>query len=215
MKNNLFKFLLVLAALTGLAIDHPCYGQVQEMQQLLLDIEKLTQLKSILADMKTGYQIYEQGYGTISGLSKGNFNLHQVYLDGLLAVNPAVGKYGRVAEILSQEASLVSEYKRSLAGFRTSGSFNAGELSYISDVYSRLASESIDNLEELTNVLAAGKLRMSDADRLKAIDRIYLNSTDRLQFLRQFNRQGISLSLQRSHDRQDTQSLQKLYGLIH
>ena len=34
------------------------------MQQLLLDIEKLTQMKSILSDMKTGYQIYQQGYGS-------------------------------------------------------------------------------------------------------------------------------------------------------
>jgi hypothetical protein len=46
-----------------------------ELQQLLLNIEKLTQLKGILSDMKTGYQIYQQGYGSISQLSKGNFNL--------------------------------------------------------------------------------------------------------------------------------------------
>src|ERR1700749_1084776 len=78
-------------------------AQVQEMQQLILDIEKLTQMKGILSDMKTGYQIYQQGYGTISGLSKGNFDLHNVFITGLLSVSPAVKNYGRIAEILANE----------------------------------------------------------------------------------------------------------------
>jgi hypothetical protein len=76
-------------------------AQGQEMQQLLLNIEKLTQLKSILSDMKTGYQVYQRGYSTISSISQGNFNLHDVYLNGLLQINPAVKNYGRVAEIIS------------------------------------------------------------------------------------------------------------------
>src|ERR1700759_887334 len=85
------------------------HAQAQEMEQLLLDIEKLTQFKSILSDMKMGYQIYKQGYGTVSNLSKGNFDLHNVYLTGLMAVSPAVRNYGRVADIIAQQASLVSE----------------------------------------------------------------------------------------------------------
>src|ERR1700712_3955881 len=165
----------------------PCRAQAQEMQQLILDIEKLTQMKAILTDMKTGYQIYQQGYGTISSLSKGNFDLHNIYITGLMAVSPSVRNYGRIAEILAMEASLVSEYKMESSLFRQSGSFSATELSYISDVYTRLVSETLDNIGELTNVITANKLRMSDAERIKAIDRIYTGSSDRLQFLRSFN----------------------------
>lgn len=188
-------------------------AQAQEMQQLLLDIEKLTQMKSILSDMKTGYQIYEQGYGSISSLSKGNFNLHQTYLNGLLAISPAVKNYARIADILTMQASLISEYKRKQALFRQSGSFSTSELSYMSDVYTRLVSQTLDYAEELADILMTGKLRMSDADRIKAIDRIYSGSSERLQFLRSFNNQGVSLSLQRSHDSADTQVLNRLYGL--
>ncbi|WP_317169302.1 hypothetical protein [Mucilaginibacter humi] len=173
-------------------------AQAQEMQQLILDIEKLTQLKGILSDMKTGYQIYQQGYGSISQLSKGNFDLHSVYLNGLFSINPAVKNYGRVAEILTQQASLVSEYKTAYTRFRQSGTFNANELSYMSEVYTQLISQSLQNLDELTNVLTAGKLRMTDDERLRAIDRIYASSSDKLQFLRYFNRQGILLSIQRT-----------------
>ncbi|MDB5004432.1 MAG: hypothetical protein JWQ34_2657 [Mucilaginibacter sp.] len=187
------------------------HAQAQEIEQLMLDIEKLTQFKSILADMKAGYQIYEQGYGSISSLSKGNFDLHNVYLTGLMAVSPSVRNYGRVAEIISQQASLVSEYKRANNNFRQSGSFSADELSYMSNVYSRLINQSLDNLDELNTILTANKLRMSDADRIKAIDRLYVTSSDQLGFLRSFNRQSMVLSLQRAKDSNDLNTLKKLH----
>jgi len=213
MKNSWkIGILFSLSALCALKAS-PCHAQVQEMQQLILDIEKLTQMKGILSDMKTGYQIYQQGYGTISNLSKGNFDLHNVFITGLLSVSPAVKNYGRIAEILANEASLISEYKRESSLFQQSGSFSVSELSYISDVYTRLVSETLDNVEELTNIITANKLRMSDAERLKAIDRLYATSSDKLQFLRSFNNQGVALSLQRSKDAADTQTLKQLYGI--
>lgn len=213
MKKN--SIIYITAALLGLWAfrPQPARAQVQEMQQLLLDIEKLTQMKSILSDMKTGYQIYQQGYGTISSLAKGNFDLHSVYLNGLMAVSPGIRNYGRIAEIITIQTSLLSEYKKKYQLFRQSGSFNASELDYMGTVYSKLVAETLDNIEELTNVVTANKLRMSDADRIKAIDRIYATSSDKLQFLRSFNNQGIALSIHRSKDGGDTRTLKQLYGI--
>ncbi|MBS1519844.1 MAG: TerB family tellurite resistance protein [Bacteroidetes bacterium] len=188
-------------------------AQSDELQQLLLDIEKLTQFKSILSDMKKGYQIYQQGYGTISGLSKGNFDLHYVYLTGLLAVNPAVLNNSRVGQIMSQQSDIISEYKRYASLFRQSGSFSPAELGYMDNVYNQLVKQSNANVDDLANVTTAGKLRMSDDDRLRAIDRIYNSSSDQLQFLRYFNRQAVLLSLRRSKDLNDTKTLKRLYGI--
>lgn len=213
MKTNLKLFLSFCLAISGLMRPSSCKAQAQEMQQLLLDIEKLTQMKSILSDMKTGYQIYQQGYGSISSLSKGNFDLHNVYLTGLLAVSPAVRNYARVADILSMQARLISQYKIQTSLFRQSGSFSVAELSYMSDVYTRLVSQTLEDIGELTNIITAGRLRMSDAERIKSIDRIYANSADRLDFLHAFGNQGIALSLQRSKELANTQTLKQLYGI--
>jgi hypothetical protein len=188
-------------------------AQSDELQQLMLNVEKLTQFKSILSDMKKGYEIYQQGYGTLSNLSKGNFNLHNVYLTGLMAVHPSVQNDGRVAEIIGQQSSMISEYKKNLSRFRQSGTFSIKELDYFNNVYNQLIKQSGQNLDELGNIVTGGKLRMSDDDRLRAIDRIYTNSSDQLQFLRFFNRQGTLLSLQRSKDLHDTKALKQLYGL--
>ena len=36
-----------------------------------------------LKDMKEGYEIVSKGYSTIRDISKGSFNLHEAFLDGL------------------------------------------------------------------------------------------------------------------------------------
>ena len=55
-------------------------AQEQELQQLALDIEKLSELKSMLADMKTAYQVLSRGYDKVKGVTQGNFSLHQIFL---------------------------------------------------------------------------------------------------------------------------------------
>ncbi|WP_295769258.1 TerB family tellurite resistance protein [uncultured Mucilaginibacter sp.] len=188
-------------------------AQSQEMQQLLLNIEKLTQFKAILKDMKTGYQIYQQGYGTISNLSKGNFDLHNIYLTGLMAVSPAVRNNPRINQIIRQQQDLLSEYRRYRNLFRQSGSFGQQELNYIDVVMEQVVKQSNNNVDDLGSITTPNKFRMSDDDRLRAIDRIFNSSTEQLQFLRWFNRKAVMLSLNRSRDLNDTQKLKQLYGI--
>jgi len=188
-------------------------AQSSDLTQLILDIEKLTQLKGILSDMKTGYDIVNGGYNEVKSIQSGNFNLHATFLNSLNAISPAVANYGRVADIILQQANLVTEYNRYKQEFSQSGSFNASELGYMAKVYTTLLQQSLQNLSRLTDILMAGKLRMSDAERLKAIDKIYADSSDQYAFLKSFDRQGVMLSLQRSKDQNDTQTLKNLYHL--
>jgi hypothetical protein len=81
------------------------------------------------------------------------------------------------------------------------------------NVYSQLIKESLNNLDELTTVLTATRLRMTDEERIKAIDRIYTSSSEKLQFLRYFNRQGTLLSLQRTKAQNENKTLKQLYGI--
>jgi len=183
----------------------------QDMQQLLYDIEKLTQFKSILSDMQQGYTILTQGYEQVKSLSQGNFNLHSVFLDGLMQVNPEVAKYARVADIIADEASILSEYKKAYRRFQTSDGFNAEELGYLARVYAQLTSAALNDVNELVNIITASKLRMSDDERLSAIDRIYASSSDKLLFLRDFNRRTSMLLLQRQQEQNEVNNLKSLY----
>jgi hypothetical protein len=188
-------------------------AQSTEVQQLLLNVEKLSQLKKILSNMKKGYEIVSGGYNTIKDISKGNFNLHQAFLDGLMQVSPAVRKYKRIAEIISFQTQLVKEYKSAFRRFDASNLFNENEIKYMSNVYGNLFDKSLQNLEELAMVITAGKLRMSDDERINAIDRIFDDMGDKLVFLRTFNKENNVLAIQRGREMVDTKVSKKLNGL--
>lgn len=190
-----------------------CEAQSYELQRLILDIEKLEQLKSILTDLEKGYQILETGYTTIKNISQGNFNLHKAFLDGLLAVSPSVQKYYKIAMIIDYQSRIVSEYKAALHRFRQDSHFNPDEIVYIGNVYDNLVDISAKNLERLLNLLTAGKLRMSDAQRLESIDGIYADTKNQFLFLRRFNNSTELLAINRLVAAGDAATLKGLYGI--
>ncbi|TDE13226.1 MULTISPECIES: TerB family tellurite resistance protein [Dyadobacter] len=207
MKKTVLSLLLLLGGTL------PLSAQTAEVTQLVLNIEKLNQLRKILKELKTGYEILFKGYSTIRDLSKGNFKLHEAFLDGLLKVSPAVKNYSRVQGIIGCQLAIINEYKSAYQKLAASGSFSASELDYITQVYSRLSERSLKNLDALTMVLTAKKLRASDDERLSVIDSIYQDMTDQLSFLWHFNSNAALLAVQRKDEIADTELTRKLYDL--
>jgi DNA repair ATPase RecN len=207
------KKTLLLLVLIALALHSRLFAQSQEAQQLLLNVEKLAQLKQLLTDMKKGYQILSSGYSTIKDVSQGNFSLHRAYLDGLLQVSPTVRKYRKVAEIINYQVMLVKEYKHAYSRFRQDGNFDPQELGYLGRVYANLFKQSLNNLDALTTVMTANQLRMSDDERLQAIDYIFQDMQDKLLFLRHFNANTTILAVQRAREKNDVSAIRKIYGI--
>lgn len=205
------KVILIILVLTCTMVR--AKAQADELAQLALNIEKLAQFKQILADLKNGYQIISKGYGTVKDISEGNFSIHKNFLDGLYAVSPEVRKYRRVIEIINYQLILIRELKAANAYFKKADVFSTSEMSYLAGVYQRLVKSSLRNLEELTMIVTAGQLRMSDDERMKAIDGIHADMEDKVMFLRDFNNQTSVLVLQRVKERNDASYLKKLNGV--
>ncbi len=188
-------------------------AQADEVAQLLLNVEKLTQFRGILKQMKDGYKILDGGYNTVKDISQGNFNLHKGFLDGLMEVSPTVKNYRKVGEIIDGQIRLVKVSRNALARFRTNKHFQIQEINYIGKLYENLLGQSLQNLDELVTVVSAGKLRMSDDERLKAIDRLHQDMEDKLSFLGHFNHEMQLLGLQRAKAKSDIELSRKIYGL--
>ncbi len=186
-------------------------AQAEEAAQLLLNVTKLSQLKQILSDLEKGYTTLKTGYSQIENLASGNFSLHETFLNQLLQVSPAVKNYHKVAEIIAYQLKLVRDYKRAFSSFKASGRFTANEISFLSRVYGNLFEKSLQQLDELTLVLTAGKLRMSDEERLEAIDSIHMDIQDKLIFLTAFNRETQVLAISRSRADQELDGVRNLY----
>lgn len=209
MKKNLIIFSVVFLFLMPTKIN----AQSAEIQQLILNVEKLLQFKQILKDMKKGYEILTGGYKAVKDMTEGNFNLHKTFLDALMQVSPAVKNYKRVGDIVSFQVQLVKESKNALKRFVNSKSFSPEEIIYFESVFDNLLKESIRNLDELLTIVTANKLRMSDDERLEAIDKIYFEMQDKLLFLRDFNNSSNILALQRLKEGNDVYTARSLQGI--
>lgn len=205
------KILIIGIVLVGLSLPSKVIAQAQEMQQLILNIEKLAQFRQILKDMKKGYEILNGGYNTVKKISQGNFSLHETFLDALMQVSPTIRNYRRVDYIVNYQVLLVKEYKAAFNRFRNSGNFNPDEIAYLERVYNNLFKQSLRNIDELTSVITANRMRMSDDERLVAIDKIYADMQDKLLFLRSFNNNTSVLAIQRAKERNDVNVMRSIY----
>jgi hypothetical protein len=208
MKIIFFLFIAILVW-----VPHTSNAQAQELEMLLLDIEKLTQMKKTLQNMYDAYTTLENGYNKVKAVTSGNYSLHQAFLEGLLAVSPTVRNYVHVGDIISGETRILSEYKSAFSHFKACNFFNPDEVDYMTGVYNKIVDRSLKNIDALTMVLTAGQTRMSDDERLAEIDRIYTDMQTALSTLRSFNRNTQGILIQRQQLQQDASTLQTIHGM--
>lgn len=197
----------------SLVTGQSVFAQQQEVQQLILNWQKLKQLEEILDNMYRGYKILDKGYRTIKDIAQGNYSVHQAFLDGLMAVNPTIRNYKRIPMIINYQKLLIQEYKRAHNRFKQDPNFKLEELEYLASVYKFLFEASVRNLEDLAMIITATKLRMSDDERMQAIDRIFFDMENKVVFLRYFNNNTQLLAVQRARSQNDVRTMQQLYGL--
>ena len=149
----------------------------------------------------------------ISDWSKKQKELYAKYFDELWKVKNAISSYQAVRDIIKKQVQLVQEYSKAFNLSKQDKNFTADELDYMQKVYTGILDESIKNIEQIQLVINTFATQMTDAKRLEIIhtagDNIEQNITD----LRQFNQQNITISLQRSKEKNDIDVVKKLYGL--
>lgn len=135
------------------------------------------------------------------------------YYEELVKVKSLIAYYQRIKEITAKQGKMVSEYKRVWELLRQDKNFTAAELEYMTTVYSGLLKESIKNIDLISLIIKSFTTKMADAKRLEIInhaaDRVERNFDD----LKLFNHQNMLLSLQRTKNENDVETVKKLYGL--
>jgi hypothetical protein len=184
-------------------------------EELVLDAQKLASLKSTLKDMEQGYDQLKDGYTKIRDIAQGNFSLHQAFLDALWILSPAVRNDPRLTEILNTEYRIVAAYKAATGSLGANPVFSPDEMTYINGTFSAVLERSTQAVEELTMVTTDNQLRMSDDQRLQAMDRIDGDMKSELAFLQQFDNELAIEAARRNQESNDINTLKSLYGLPH
>jgi hypothetical protein len=149
----------------------------------------------------------------ISSWSDQQRQLYSNYYAELWQIKSYISYYQRIKDLTMKQVALVSEYKSAWALFQQDKHFQPAELNQMQNVYSGILDASVKNLDQIMLVVGTNQTQMSDEQRLelvnKAGDRLDENYSD----LRQFNNQNELLSLARSKDVNDLQTVKGLYGI--
>ena len=204
-KKIVLSIFIVLCCCVG-------FGQSQEIQQLVMDIEKLAQLKSMYQSMVKGYTTLANGYGNVIHVAKGNFDLHKTYLDGLMAVNPSVKKYAGINSITANQVLIAKACSDNYQNCYRSGLFSAAELAEIRAKGKTIVAESVSGLDELLAVLTPGAFRMNDEERIEAIDMVGEAMREHLKAIRKMNDDTHQVLLLRAQKQRDVKAMKILNG---
>lgn len=211
MKKKIIVALLIAAITVHMAGQVKAQSMSDVIEELMLDYQKLAGMKSTLNQMYSGYNVLTRGYNAVKGVSMDNFNLHKAFLDAQLLVSPGVRAYPRARDIIRNQQDVFTAYRSGKNSYADSELLTPAERKYLSSVYERLTQACADDLDELNRVTTDSQLRMTDAGRLAAIDRLYLQSTDQLGYIRKFNEQLASMIRHRQAYRSDSQTINSLY----
>ncbi len=139
--------------------------------------------------------------------------LYAKYFDELSSVKNAISTYQAVKDIINNQRFIVGEYSRAIALAKKDRNFTPQEIEFMEQVYSGIIGESLKNLNQLSLVITRLQTQMTDGKRLLVIHTVADNIETNLSDLREFNRQNIMVSLQRSKEKNDVDVIRKLYGL--
>jgi hypothetical protein len=165
--------------------------------------QKKTQI-SYLINQIAAYEVYagylEKGYGIaasgltfISDMKKGEFDLHNAFFTALKTVNPAIARYSRIADIISYETSITSNFKKIMQ----LKNMSAGELNYLNAVCKNMTGECSKSIDELIDLITDDTYTLKDNERIRRIDMIYDDIKDKYAFTKSFADEAQVLSINR------------------
>jgi hypothetical protein len=140
-------------------------------------------------------------------------DLYSEYYQELWQVKDALALYSAVKHLVGRQIQLVSDYKRASAAVRQDTHFSAEELSHVSTVYGNILSQSVENVNTLALVINAFVTQMDDGDRLQLVNTLSERIDQNYYDLQAFTQENVLLSLQRSKDLGDMNTIKALYGI--
>lgn len=158
-------------------------------------------------------QLNQLKLSQIAGVNQQQETLFSNYYNELFKIKDIIQDYEQVKNITLEQEALVRDYESAWSLVQRDKHFTTSELQYMYNVYSGILKASINNLDQLMNLVQSFKTQMSDGKRMELIRKVSKNVDQNYNDLKQFNNENTILSLQRAQDENDIQSTKALYGL--
>jgi len=212
MKRVLFITCMVLIAGTLKAQTWEEWFQ-QKKTQIRYLVEQIAAYRVYVGYLEKGYSIAREGLNTINDVKHGDFSLHKGHFDSLLVVNPLIKASARVTDIILLEKRIIEAANSELKNAKETKEFTTEEVAYLTEVYDNIINESAQDIDQLENLTADGNLQMTDDERMKRIETIFLSIQDKYAFVKAFSKQAELLAIQRVKEKSQAGMLKSLYDI--
>lgn len=180
------------------------FNQKKTQKRYLL--EQIAALQVYLEYAKKGYELVGSGLQTVRDIKNGEFSLHNLFISSLKKVSPFVRNNAKVAEIVACQLGVMRAFD-----IRDKDLLPVSSQLYMLQVKGHLLDECFKDLEELLLVVTAGKVEMSDAQRLERLDKVYRSMSNKYAFARDFSAQVKLLISGKINEQESINYLKKLY----
>lgn len=213
MKKLLLIMLLVgFAAVTAKAQTWDEWFRQKKTQTRYL-IEQIAALQVYIGHVKKTYAIAKEGLDFIGKTTNGEFNLHDAFFQSLKGINPAIGKYARVADIISLQVGVLNVSARTIKQAKADGKLQPAELEYLQRVFGKLLDNCMGVLDELTSITTAGKMEMKDDERIRRIDELHAQMQDNYTFAKSFGNGAVQLGKAREQEQTEIANSKVINGI--
>jgi hypothetical protein len=187
------------------------FSQQSKKEKLLTEqIAELNIQHSLLA---AGYNIKDNGLKTSHAFKDQAFGLHAAYFTSLVQVNKAVAKNPKVKAIYQLQERMAGKFKRELDWQQREKRLSRDEMTYLNRVCNQLLTESQQDLNELTDLLTKGKLKLTDQQRFARLDQLYAGMKDKNSFAGYFTAKCRKLAMSRKQGSEEKSQVKNLYGI--
>ena len=200
MMMSMKKILITIWVVASCALAHSqtlAEWTQQKKTQIEYLLDQIAANKVFIDYAQKGYAIAKLGLNTIENIKLGDFNLHRDLFRSLEIVNPSIKGYVRVADIIACQVRIVKTISTTINNLKESGQFKVDELDHCKVVFEKLLEECIEDVDELYLVITTGELQMSEIERIKRIDQIYLKMQGDYSFCKSFGNECLVLARQR------------------
>jgi len=179
------------------------FGQASKQKNYYL--QQIAAYNALHAELNQGYKVMKHGLGGIRDINTAELNAHTVYYTSLKTPSASVKNNNQVKDILNEQTYINSEFSQVFTGL------TIDELNYVQSVKTQVFADCNKELSDLQNLLTAGKLQLSDDERLKRLNAIHASMLDKYEFSQSFAGSLKVLAIHRQQNQHDAQTLNSLY----
>jgi hypothetical protein len=211
--------LLLLVVLTGLGLAaRPARAQLVISAPIAEgQATKQAGHQGILTVLKDlGNTVMKTGNDTqalIKNLEDQTVQMHDEWYTSLLKINSVVANYQQVKSIWNYQNRTMSLYTQNISQLRANPYLTPTQFQGMVKGYTVLLAENVGLLDDLSTILTPGAAKMTDAQRLKFINKISDKVTHQYQLVAYFTKRNQTIATQQTQAAKDAETLKKLYGL--